>query len=119
KQAWRQAVENFHREAGGGATGAPPRVRAMERELISASGALGNLDDEIRRTTRDLSKEREEEQVCRRRESLAREVDDMETVRIAVEFAERHAERAAVLERKITVLQDERALLARDVAAMR
>ncbi|HSK19592.1 MAG TPA: hypothetical protein VK912_10635 [Longimicrobiales bacterium] len=119
KQAWRQAVENFHREAAGGATGAPPRVRAMERELISASGALGNLDEEIRRTTRDLSKEREEEQVCRRREALARGVGDAETVRIAVEFAERHAERAAVLERKITVLQDERALLARDVAAMR
>lgn len=119
KQAWRQAVENFHREAGGGTTGAPPRIRAMERELTSASGALGNLDDEIRRTRRDLGKEREAEQQCRRREALARDVDDAETVRIAVEFAQRHAERAAVLDRKIAVLEDERSLLARDVAAMR
>lgn len=119
KQAWRQAVENFHREAGGGSTGAPPRVRAMERELTSAAGTLLKLDDEIRRTRRDLAKEREEEQVCRRREALARDVDDAETVRIAVEFAERHAERAAVLDRKIAVLTDERALLSRDVDAMR
>jgi hypothetical protein len=118
KQAWRQAVENFHREAGGGATGAPPRIRAMERELTSANGALGNLEDEIRRTKRDLGKEREAEQVCRRREALARDVSDAETVRIAAEFAQRHAERAAVLARKIAVLEDERALLSRDVDLM-
>jgi ABC-type transporter Mla subunit MlaD len=119
KQAWRQAVENFQREAAGGATGAPPRIRAMERELTSASGALHNLDDEIRRTKRDLAREREAEQVCRRREALARAVHDEETVRIAADFAHRHAERAAVLDRKIAVLDDERALLARDVEAMR
>lgn len=119
KQAWRQAVENFQREAEGGSTGTPPRIRAMERELTSVSGALGKLDDEIRRTKRDIGKEREAEQVCRRREALARGVNDEETVRIAVEFAERHAERAAVLERKFAVLEDERALLARDINDMR
>ena len=118
-RAWRQAVENFHREAEGGSAGAPPRIRAMERELTSASGALGRLDDEIRRAKRDVAKEREEEEICRRRERLARDVSDLETVRIAVEFAERHAERAAVLDRKIVVLEDERALLSRDVDAMR
>src|SRR5690606_4121595 len=116
KQAWRQAVENFQREIAGGA---PPRVRAMERELTSAGGALAKLDDEIRRTKRELEKERHEEQVCRRREALARNVGDEETVRIAVEYAARHAERAAVLERKIAVLDDERTLLARDVEVMR
>jgi phage shock protein A len=119
KQAWRQAVENFQREAGGGSSGAPPRIRAMERELTSVSGALGKLDDEIRRTKRDVTREREAEAVCRRREALARDVNDDETVRIASEFAQRHAERAAVLERKIAVLEDERTLLARDVDDMR
>lgn len=119
KQAWRQAVENFQREAAGGSTGARPRVLAMERELTSASGALGKLEDEVRRTRRDVEREREEEQKCRRREALARNVGDEETVRLAVEFAQRHAERGAVLERKISVLEDERALLSRDVDAMR
>lgn len=117
KQAWRDAVENFHREAGGG--DAPPRIRAMERELTSVSGALGRLDEEIRRTRRDLEKEREAEQVCRRREGLARAVNDEETVRIAAEYAQRHAERADVLDRKIVVLDEERALLSRDVDEMR
>ena len=116
KQAWRQAVENFQREA---ADGAAPRVRAMARELASASGALAKLDQEIRRAQRDLETEQEAERVCRRREQLARDAGDEETVSIAIEFAGRHAERAAVLERKIAVLEDERALLSRDVDDMR
>jgi len=117
KQAWRQAVENFQREAAEGS--APPRVRAMERELTSASGALAKLDQEIRRTRRDLETEREAEQVCRRREQLARDAGDDETVRIAVDFAARHAERSALLERKLGVLEDERSLLSRDFDAMK
>jgi hypothetical protein len=119
KQAWRQAVENFQREVRGGDTGAPPRVRAMERELVSASGALVRLDDEVRRTSSEAAAERDAEQICRRRETLARDVDDHETVRIAVEFAARHAERARVLARKLEVLQEERALLARDLEEMK
>jgi hypothetical protein len=118
KQAWRQAVDNFQREVRDSHAGAVPRVRAMEREIVSASGALSKLDAEIRRTAADVSAEREAEQVCIRRQGLAREVADEETVRIAAEFAVRHAERAAVLARKLEVLQEERSLLARDIATM-
>jgi hypothetical protein len=119
KRAWRQAMENFQREVHEGTPGAPPRVRAMERELMSAAGALSKLDDEIRRTRMSADAETREEQVCRRRETLAREVDDTETVQIAAEFAARHAERAALLNRKLSVLEEERALLDRDVQVMR
>ncbi|HSJ23236.1 MAG TPA: hypothetical protein VK929_01045 [Longimicrobiales bacterium] len=119
KNAWRQAVENFQREVHGGDDHAPPRVRAMERELVSAAGALGKLDDEIRRTRRSLDAEREALEACRRRGELARNAGDDETVRIAGEFAVRHEERAAVLTRKLAVLEDERSLLDRDIGEMR
>jgi hypothetical protein len=118
KQAWRQAVDNFQREVRDSHAGAAPRVRAMEREIVSASGALSKLDAEIRRTAVDMGAEREAEQVCIRRQGLAREAADAETVRIAAEFAVRHGERAAVLSRKLEVLQEERSLLARDIATM-
>jgi hypothetical protein len=118
KQAWQQAVANFQRELSEGASGTAPGVRAMEREIVSARGALGKLDDEIRRTAKEADSEQDAVAVCRRREELARNAGDDETVRIAAEFAVRHAERAAVLARKLTVLQDERALLARDVDEM-
>ena len=49
---------------------------------------------------------------------MAAQIGDEETVRVAVEYATRHAERAAVLERKVEVLEEERALLQRDLEAM-
>jgi hypothetical protein len=116
KDAWRQAVENFQREAAGGAA---LHARAMERELTTAAGALGKLDDEIRRVQHELTNEREAETVCRRREGLARDVQDDVTMQIAAEYAARHAARIAVLERKSAVLADERELLAADLEAMR
>jgi len=119
KQAWRQAVENFQREVRESPPGVPLRVRAMERELVSAGGALTKLEQEIGRTRRQAEKERHEETVCRRREGFARDAGDDETVRVAGEFAIRHSERAALLERKAVVLEEERALLGRDVDEMR
>jgi hypothetical protein len=118
KQAWRQAVDNFQRELSGGAPAAP-RLRAMERELVSAAGALTRLSAEIRASQAELAKEREAERVCRRREGLARDARDAETERIAAEYAVRHAQRAGLLERKIAVLEEERTLLSGDVDEMK
>lgn len=121
KKAWREAVENFKRElndtqAAGGNVG--PHVRAMRQDIASVRGALSKLDAEIARATREAGKERDAEVIARRREGLARHVGDDETVRVAGEFATRHAERAGILERKVDVLRQERALLARDLEAM-
>jgi hypothetical protein len=119
KQAWREAVENFRREVAGDESPGSGKARAMQREFNSAQEALDRLDGEIRRTRRESEEERENEQVCRRREEMARRINDTETVRIAVEFAVRHAERAGILERKVSVLVEEHALLARDLDGMK
>jgi hypothetical protein len=119
KQAWREAVDNFRREVAGDATSPDSRARAMNREYLAAQNALDKLDSEIRRTRREATEERENENVCRRREEMARRINDQETVRIAVEFAVRHSERAGILERKISVLVEEHAMLAKDLEAMK
>jgi hypothetical protein len=121
KEAWRQAVENFRREIGEDADegAAPaPRSRVMNRELTAARDAFARLEAEILRTQRDAAAERESEAVCRRREGQARIIGDHETVRIAVDFAVRHAERATVFERKVEVLTAERDLLRKDLDGM-
>jgi hypothetical protein len=121
KKAWRDAVENFRREmpeSADDATAAATHVRAMRREVATARGALDRLQAEIVGARKDASAEREAEEVCRRRERLAANIGDDETVRIAVEFAERHAKRAEVLERKVEVLTAEHALLAQDLQSM-
>jgi hypothetical protein len=119
KQAWREAVENFRREIESEDATADSRTRGMQRQYMAAESALDRLDSEVRRTRREATEERENEQVCRRREDMARRIGDEETVRIAIEFAVRHGERATVLERKIDVFVEERALLARDLDGMK
>lgn len=121
KDAWREAVENFRRELGEAEEGggdAPSHVRAMRRELSTVRGALQRLDTEIARARDGARSERESQRVCERREELARRIGDEETVRVAAGYATRHAKRAAVLERKVAVLTEERELLAADVATM-
>lgn len=120
KHAWRAAVDNFRRELEESEAddGSPAHVRAMRRELQAARSALDRLDREIGRARKDAEAERTEEATCRRREVLARRVGDEETVRLASDFATRHAERADILERKVAVFVQERALLSRDLEEM-
>jgi hypothetical protein len=118
KQAWREAVANFQHELHSEEDGTFAHHDALRRELATARGALMRLDSEIASARRAAAAERDSEQVCRRRETMAGQINDLETVRIAAEYAARHAERAVVLERKVEVLEAERALLQRDLAAM-
>ena len=118
KRAWREAVANFQHELHQEEDGTTPHQDNLRRELATARGALARLDTEIATARRSAMAERESEQVCHRREAMAVQIGDEETVRVAVEYAARHAERASVLERKVEVLEAERALLQRDLDAM-
>jgi hypothetical protein len=118
KRAWREAVANFQHELHAEEDGTNPHQDTLRRELATARGALARLETEIATTRRHAEAERESEQVCRRRETMAAQIGDEETVRVAVEYAVRHAERASVLERKVEVLEAERSLLQRDLEAM-
>jgi hypothetical protein len=118
KRAWREAVANFQHELHAEEDGTTPHQDKLRRELATARGALARLETEIVTVRRNAAAERESEQVCRRREAMAAQISDEETVRVAVEYAVRHAERATVLERKVDVLEAERLLLQRDLEVM-
>jgi hypothetical protein len=121
-------VDNFRRELdpdgyapATGRQGAAPdrRAAAMRRDVASAESSIRRVETELDDARRNLSEEREAEERCRRREILARQIEDDETARIAAEYAARHAERAAVLRQKIEALAAERDLLRRDLDVMR
>lgn len=114
-RAWREAVENFRRELHAGDDGRDPSVVTA---IEGARRRLRRLEAELREARREVEFERREEQVCRRRERLALGIQDLETARIASEFASRHAERASVLERKVEALHAEHELLSRELAEM-
>ena len=115
KRAWKQAVDNFWRELEADAAG---ESGAAYREVARVRNQLDELDGEIGDTRQRLVHEREQVQVCVRRERLARDIDDGETARVAAEYRGRHEERAAVLERKLEALEAERRLCRRDLDEM-
>lgn len=117
KRAWRDAVANFQRELHA-EEGGTSHYHKLRRELATTRGALLRLEAEIETARRAAAGERESEQVCRRRGGMAAAIGDTETARIADEYATRHAERAAVLERKAEVLEAERLLVQRDIEGM-
>ncbi len=120
RQAWKEAVENFWRELDEDA-GDPARkqLSGMRQQLGSAEGELRRLDAEVARAQAAAAAERREEETCRRRQTMAEGIGDAETARVAQTFAERAAERAAVMERKAEVLEAEQALRTRELTEMR
>lgn len=115
RRAWRDAVENFWRELRADEEGA---AGAIYREVRRARSQLDRLDAEVGDALRRLKEERKQVSICERRARLARDIGDAETARVASEYARRHLERAAVLERKAEALEAERGLCRRDLDEM-
>ncbi|MBA2245699.1 MAG: hypothetical protein H0W11_12135 [Gemmatimonadetes bacterium] len=90
----------------------------MRREMVDARALLPELDEEIARVQREIEVERRALADAQRRGSLAERIADAETVRVANEFAGRHAERLRVLEQKLEAARAERELRGREVEEM-
>ncbi len=120
RQAWKEAVENFWRELDEDA-GDPARkqLSSMRQQLGTAEGELRRLQVELTRAQNAAAAERREEETCRRRQTMAEGIGDADTAHVAQTFAERAAERAAVMERKAEVLEAEQALRTRELSEMR
>jgi len=117
RRAWRDAVENFWRELEADQAG-DGSARGAYREVAKARNHIGRLDREIGDCQQRLATEREQVDVCARRERMARDIGDQETARIAARYGARHAERAEVLGRKLDALRAERELCRRDLGEM-
>lgn len=86
--------------------------------VIEAKAAISAMRDQLAATERELALERRQLADAERRGQLAGEIADQETVGIAERFAARHRERIGVLERKLSVQQDELSLGVRELEAM-
>ncbi len=120
RRAFREALDNFqgelHRDRVPGSV--DRLLSSMVREVSEAKARLAELESLLERTKTEASKEAADLATCRRRETLAREIDDEETARVAGEYAARHQRRHEVLEAKATALQEERDLRRGEVAEM-
>ena len=93
-------------------------LAGMQKAVIEARVAVGKMHDAVRATEGELARERQQLTDAERRGRLAGEIGDTETVAVAQHFATKHAERVAVLEKKLAAQRDEAALAEREVAEM-
>jgi hypothetical protein len=94
-------------------------VLAMMREaLVEAKVGVSQVRSALEATHAQLARERTELETVQRRGRLAAQINDAETVSIAAQFERRHAERVAVLERKLAAQEAELALAEREVEEM-
>jgi hypothetical protein len=93
-------------------------THAMREALVHAKVGLTDLRELVEATTTRLNAERAELETVRRRQGLAAQIDDHETVAIAERFAVQHQERVGMLETKLMVQQHELSLAEREYEAM-
>lgn len=97
-----------------------PRARAAELHaaLLETKVAVGTLRDALVQTEQALAVEQQLLADAERRGRLAAKIPDPETVQVAEQFAARHRERTAMLEKKRLAQQEEVALAERDLAQL-
>ena len=120
RNAFREALDNFDRELNRDEV--PEAVDrllfSMRDEITEAKTRLHDLETDIERARKEAKREAREEETCRRREAMAREIGDEETAEIAKQYAERHHERKVVLERKAEALAEELRLRTAEIEEM-
>lgn len=120
RQAFREAVENFRTELNRDAVpeAADRLLGAMRDELVRTRADLKRLEEQVERVREEAAKEEEEARTCLRRETLARDIGDDETVQVAHAYAAKHLRRKDLLEEKADVLERELADRRREAVEM-
>ncbi|MGH2670423.1 MAG: hypothetical protein ACRDH5_15135, partial [bacterium] len=95
-----------------------PMLADMRETLVRARMALDDLRRGCDETRRRLEHEVREHETAERRRALAEQIGDTQTEEIARKFATHHAERIAVLQRKLESQEAELALVQGEVEEM-
>lgn len=93
-------------------------VSRMRDTLVQAKVGLQDLRDGLEKSRQRLRAEQRELETVLRRKRLAEQINDTETVKLATQYEQLHAEKVAVLTRKLEAQESELALAERDVAQM-
>jgi hypothetical protein len=101
----------------------PPEERRaglarMKQTLVTARVGLDDLRGGVKVTRERLTVEQHQLETMRRRKGLAAGINDAETVALAERYEAHHAERVAVLVRKLEAQEAELAIAEREVAEM-
>lgn len=120
RAAFREALENFNKELSRDNVSdtADRLLVGMKKEIVDEKAAVAGVEAELEKTRATILRLSEEMATARRREEMARGIEDEETVRLAAEFATKAQAHIAVLRKKEEALAEEFAFRQRTVEEM-
>jgi|TARA_B110000196_G_C21050728_1_gene617211 hypothetical protein len=120
RDAFKEALDNFNRELSrDNVSGTADQMFAgMKDELASEKAQVSGLEDQITKTIEHIERLSDEVATAHRREEMAREIDDNETVKLAAAFSTKAEGYITVLQKKRTALEEELVFRARTVEEM-
>ena len=120
RAAFSEALDNFNKELSRGQV--PETVDkllvGMKNEIADETAQVAGVEALLEKTLVEIGLVREKGETARRRESMARNIDDAETATLAAEYAERHESHREVLDRKAEALREELGFRKRTVDEM-
>jgi phage shock protein A len=109
RAAFREALDNFNKELSRDQV--PETVDkllvGMRNEIADEKAQVAGLEAQLEKTQGELTRVREQAAIARRREQMARKIEDAETADTAAQYAARMEGHRDVLEKKAAALQEE------------
>jgi phage shock protein A len=120
RNAFKEALDNFNKELNRDqvSDAADKLLVGMRNEIVDEKAAVAGLEEQIEKTEAQIEKLAGDAATARRRESMAREIDDGETVELASEYARKVESHRDVLHKKVEALREELAFRRKTLEGM-
>ena len=120
RAAFSEALDNFNKELGRDQVSetADKLLVSMKNEIADETAQVAGVEAQLEETLVQIERARERGETSRRREAMARKIDDEETATLATEYAARNERHAEVLDRKADALREELGFRKRTVDEM-
>ena len=120
RSAFREALDNFNKELSRDQVSetADKLLIGMKNEIADEKAQAAGLEDQLKKTPQQVDQLEKDIETARRREEMAREIGDHETVRLAAEWSTKAEGQRAILIKKATALKEEFDFRSRTVEEM-
>ena len=109
RAAFKEALDNFNKELSRDQVSetADKLLIGMKNEIADEKAQVAGLEDQLRKTLEQIDRLEKDIATARRREEMARGIDDQETVKLAAEWSTKAEGQRAILVKKATALKEE------------
>jgi len=120
REAFKEALDNFNKELSRDQVSetADKLLIGMKNEIADEKAQVAGLDDQLRTTLGQIDRLEKDIKTARRREEMAADIDDAETVKLAAEWATKAEGQRVILIRKAGALKEEFDFRSRTVEEM-